>query len=122
MAHHGEADSYYNDQSVNQQDLQLTQTQQHRQPLPIQYQPPAHPSPQPYGEHNYGGKNEQNYYDAPPTYGATFVPPQTNKQDFQQTFKVTKPKWNDLWAGILVRPAQRSLLQVNADECLIECS
>lgn len=91
MAHHGEADSYYNGQSVN------------------------HPPPQPYGEHNYGGKNEQNYCEAPPTYGATFVPPQTNKQDFQQTFKVTKPKWNDLWAGILVRPAQRLLPQVNAD-------
>jgi hypothetical protein len=26
-----------------------------------------------------------------------------NKQAFEQTFKVVKPRWNDLWAGILVR-------------------
>lgn len=40
---------------------------------------------------------------APPTYGQDFHMPTDNKQSFEQTFKVEKPKLNDLWAGILVR-------------------
>jgi hypothetical protein len=102
MPGYGEADGYYNDQSAYQQyppPLQAQQYQQHPQTL---YQPPAQPPPLQYSTNNYDGKNEQNYSQAPPTYSATFVPPQKNKQDFQQTFKITKPKWNDLWAGILV--------------------
>lgn len=39
----------------------------------------------------------------PPTYGQNFVPPQDSKQTFHQTFKIEKPKYNDLWAGLLVR-------------------
>ena len=39
---------------------------------------------------------------APPTYGQDFHMPQDNKQSFAQTFKVAKPKLNDLWAGLLV--------------------
>jgi hypothetical protein len=39
---------------------------------------------------------------APPTYGQDFNMTQDNKQTFEQTFKVEKPKLNDLWAGILV--------------------
>ena len=39
---------------------------------------------------------------APPTYGQDFHISQDNKQSFEQTFKVQKPKPNDLWAGILV--------------------
>jgi hypothetical protein len=39
---------------------------------------------------------------APPTYGQDFHMPQDNKQSFEQTFKIEKPKLNDLWAGILV--------------------
>jgi hypothetical protein len=85
MAHHREADSDYNSQSAQ-----------------AHYQPPSQPPPQQYGMQTYNGKSGQDYSQAPPTYGATFVPPQNNKQDFQQTFKVPQPKWNDLWAGILV--------------------
>jgi hypothetical protein len=103
MPRRGEADGYYNDQSVYQQYPTLPQAQQYQQPPQTLYQPPAQPPPQQYGINNYDGKNEQNYSQAPPTYSATFVPPQNNKQDFQQTFRITKPKWNDLWAGILVR-------------------
>ncbi|ERF74822.1 Protein pns1 [Endocarpon pusillum Z07020] len=39
---------------------------------------------------------------APPTYGQDFHMSQDNKQSFEQTFKVQKPKLNDLWAGILL--------------------
>ena len=39
---------------------------------------------------------------APPTYGQDFHMAEDHKQSFEQTFKVEKPKLNDLWAGILV--------------------
>ena len=98
MAHHGEADDYYNDRTAYQQ-----------------YQPPSKPPPQQYDMPDYGANNEQMYSQAPPMYGATFVPPQNNKQDFQQTFKVAKPKWNDLWAGILVGASQCCSQQLMSD-------
>lgn len=107
MAHHSEVDGYYNDRTAYQQHSQLPQAQQ--------YQPPSKPSPQQYGMPDYDANNEQMYSQAPPMYGATFVPPQNNKQDFQQTFKVAKPKWNDLWAGILVRASQYYSQQLMSD-------
>ena len=58
-----------------------------------QYQSP------PQGEYNSA---EPKYSTQPPTYGQNFSPPQDDKQSFQQTFKIQKPKWNDLWAGLLV--------------------
>jgi hypothetical protein len=51
---------------------------------------------------------QQQYYNQgpppPPDYG--YIPPSHNPQGgdkltFNQTFEVEKPKWNDLWAGIL---------------------
>jgi len=48
----------------------------------------------------YEGK-QQGYAQDPPEYGASFQAPVDDKQTFQQTFKIEKPKWNDLWAGIL---------------------
>ena len=48
-------------------------------------------------------QQEPEYDHGPPSYGATFNAPQKdNKQDFNQTFKINKPKWNDLWAGLLL--------------------
>ncbi|KAK4922812.1 pH nine-sensitive protein 1, partial [Elasticomyces elasticus] len=44
---------------------------------------------------------KQNYSQNPPTFGDNFVSPMDDKQTFQQTFKINKPKFNDLWAGIL---------------------
>lgn len=89
----GEADSYYNtDQRGGpvvgpppQYDGTLYQ---HQQPGAYSgYQPPP-PPPQ-----------QQQLYAPPPTniHGVL-----DEKQSFEQTFKVEKPKWNDLWAGILV--------------------
>lgn len=59
--------------------------------------PPPQPSQPPYGyapppQHNQGPPPPPQYV---PNYNAN------EKQDFAQTFKVEKPKWNDLWAGIL---------------------
>ncbi|EME38500.1 hypothetical protein DOTSEDRAFT_140590 [Dothistroma septosporum NZE10] len=35
----------------------------------------------------------------PPSYGQNYG--NDGKQDFTQTFKIERPKWNDLWAGLL---------------------
>ncbi|KAK3374141.1 plasma-membrane choline transporter-domain-containing protein [Lasiosphaeria ovina] len=50
-----------------------------------QYAPPAYPPPQNQAEPKFNGN-----------YGAGGPPP-----TFDEVFQVQKPKWNDLWAGIL---------------------
>ena len=56
---------------------------------------------------------EPKYQQSPPTYGQNYQnpnpvgvgpPPQPSggKQTFDQAFKLEKPKYNDIWAGILV--------------------
>ncbi|KAF2111104.1 duf580 domain-containing protein [Lophiotrema nucula] len=68
------------------------------------YEPPAQPPPT-YGNQNYGNQNYAPPPNAPPQNG--FNPNQNGysssneKQDFNQAFKIAKPKWNDLWAGLL---------------------
>jgi len=37
----------------------------------------------------------------PPGYGQNTNYNGDQKHEFNQTFKVEKPKWNDLWAGLL---------------------
>ena len=73
--HGGAADSYYNEQPP-------------MNPEPKYEQPPP----------NYG----QNYQN--PNMGPTPVTagPDGSKLSFEQTFKLEKPKYNDLWAGILL--------------------
>lgn len=71
----GEAQGYYNGQQQQQQPYQ-----QYQQPGYEQQQQQQMPPPPNYGQQNQYGDG---------------------KQDFQQTFKVERPKWNDLWAGIL---------------------
>lgn len=82
MASQGEAAGYY------QQPYQ--QPQSHSQ----QYQKG------PRRQEMHDGK-QQDYPQNPPQYGASFQAPMDDKQTFQQTFKIEKPKWNDLWAGLL---------------------
>jgi hypothetical protein len=82
------------------------------------YYQEAPPQSQQYGgdQRQYGGQQpqqqqqygmqEQNYGQAPPQYGNNSYAPQNyeaqgEKQDFQQAFKLDKPKFNDLWAGLL---------------------
>jgi hypothetical protein len=73
----GEANDYY--QSAPEQ------PQQEQQPRYAQ-------APPQYGN-NYGNNN----------YVSPSYEPQGEKQDFNQAFKLDKPKWNDWWAGLLVR-------------------
>jgi hypothetical protein len=60
---------------------------------------------QSYDQTKYGQQSQvpqQPYSQQPPQYGQNYDP-NGQKQDFTQTFRVERPKWNDLWAGILVR-------------------
>ncbi|KAL8739607.1 MAG: hypothetical protein Q9190_007609 [Brigantiaea leucoxantha] len=77
MAPRGEADSYYNSGGPPNQ----YQMQQPYEQAPYQQPPP-----------NYG----QNYQNTAPPQ------PSGGKQTFDQAFKLEKPKYNDLWAGILL--------------------
>ncbi|KAF1843389.1 DUF580-domain-containing protein [Cucurbitaria berberidis CBS 394.84] len=71
------------------------------------------------GQKNYGQQPPQQYGQPPPQYGQNYGAPQgpppaqqhngyeqqgygDNKQSFEQTFKVDKPKFNDWWAGALL--------------------
>ena len=83
MANHGgEADAYYKGQP--------------------QQQYPMQPGP------GYQQNGASNYQQAPPVYGSGpqygdgAAPLVDGKQTFDQAFKLDKPKYNDLWAGILV--------------------
>ena len=78
----GEAADYYNEQPQ----LQYQQQPQYAQQPPQQY----------------------NYQQPPPTYGMQYTggAPEfqgaDGKASFEQAFKIEKPKFHDLWAGILV--------------------
>ena len=80
--HQGAADSYYN--SPPQAPMQ-----QGQQPYNNGYQQPQYPPP------NYG-QDYQNNAPPAPMHGGD------GKQTFEQAFKLDRPKYNDLWAGILV--------------------
>ncbi|KAL6247873.1 pH nine-sensitive protein 1 [Rhinocladiella similis] len=113
MAHQGQAADYYNNQ----------QQYGHQQPGYQQYAPPQGP-PQGYQSYPPPNAHPQNYqqpyqppqqpppqqpyqpqeqkYDQPPTNGVQFNAPQDEKQTFQETFKIQKPKYNDIWAALLL--------------------
>ena len=94
MAHGGAADSYYN----NGPGQPPMQTQ-------MQYPPQA-----PSTIHFQGGPQ---YQQAPPNYGDSYQnagATSDGKQTFDQAFKLDRPKYNDLWAGILVRSFRRALV------------
>lgn len=78
MATRGAADTYYNNS-----------------------QPVQNPS------NGYQVPNQPQYQQPAPNYGQNFQsggdPQGDGKQTFAQAFKLDKPKYNDLWAGILVR-------------------
>ena len=88
MAQQGEAAAYYN--NAPQQNNNYYQMQE-----PAGYPPPQQAPPQ-YGP-NYappsGAPQHHNGY-GQQDYG--------EKPNFDQKFKIAKPKWNDWWAGVLV--------------------
>lgn len=94
MANRGEAATYYNLDDQNN--------------APKNY--PMQPDQNGYNQQQYGNgnyqqqQNGQNYQQAPPNYGQNYGPQPGfggEKPTFAEAFKIDKPKWNDLWAGIL---------------------
>ncbi|KAK9777588.1 putative Protein PNS1 [Seiridium cardinale] len=69
---------------------------------PYQQQSQPQYAPQPYGQQQYGqpppGPPPQQGYPPPQNYNGNYG----EKPMFDQAFKIDKPKWNDLWAGILL--------------------
>lgn len=80
---HGAADSYYTGQPQQQYGQQQYGQQQYNQ------QPYGQSPPQ---QQQYGMQN-------PPPYSQNFG---GEKPTFQQAFKIERPKWNDVWAGVLM--------------------
>jgi len=76
----GEAANYYNQQAP---------------PPPNTYQPPRQ---QGYYNNN-NGPPDGNY--APPSYPPPQSDPKGSPPSYDEVFAVQKPKWNDLWAGLL---------------------
>lgn len=107
MATHGQADSYYNGGGGQPN---------HGYPMQSQMQYP----PQAAGN-GYQNGEESKYQQQPPNYDQNFQNPRPppvadngGKQTFAQAFKLDKPKYNDLWAGILVCPPD-AVLSLSCD-------
>jgi hypothetical protein len=88
--HGGAADAYY--QMDDQQEIGK---QRGYQQGPPQQQYQQGPPPQQYHQ------QQQQFSEAPPQYNEQPNYGGGEKQDFTQTFKVPKPKLNDIWAAIL---------------------
>ena len=110
MAQQGQAGGYYNNQyqapGPPPSGYEGYQGQQGYQQSPPQQQfAYAGGPPLPSGQqlnHQTEEYGKPQYTQNPPEYGSGFVPPVDDKQTFQQTIKIEKPKWNDLWAAILL--------------------
>lgn len=104
----GESDSYYNPNQgrappqpqYGDQNYGYQQAGYNAPPPPPQQQPPMN-----YQQPPPGPPQQQLY--PPQDGGSNGYGGQTGfdeKHSFEQTFKIEKPKWNDLWAGVLVGP------------------
>jgi hypothetical protein len=91
MASRGEASDYYNDPEAQKQNYNY----------PLQQPQQAHGGQQ-HHNRGHGGKQYQGpqHMPPPPTYGENFGNWES-KPSYDQAFKVEKPKWNDIWAGLL---------------------
>jgi hypothetical protein len=97
MAQRGEAQDYYNNDNRG---YQMQPPQQEGQQ---NYPPPQGMPPQ-----QNGGMPP------PPSYNGNMNYSPDQKPDFNQAFKVEKPKWNDLWAGLLFLAVCAGFVAVSA--------
>lgn len=92
----GEAANYYNSHQQQQQQYQQPPPNTYQQTGYYQQPPPPPPNGQysgvPLGEYHNGPQ-----YPPPNDANAKLGPPPS----YDEVFKVEKPKWNDVWAGIL---------------------
>lgn len=66
---------------------------------------PQHGPPPPTSNPHYGSGAAADYYQgyvAPPAYTPPPAAGGKNEYTFEEKFVVNKPKYNDVWAGILV--------------------
>jgi hypothetical protein len=101
--HGGAADEYYQE---GQQDIGTQQGQYTQQPYgqPPHFQQQAQSPQQPHQQPQYqqqGPDPAQQYPQQPPQYGQQPNTGNGEKIEFDQTFKVDKPKYNDIWAAVL---------------------
>jgi hypothetical protein len=97
----GQPDGNYNGQAGYQNPAYAAPYQQQQHP---QYQQQQQQQYYPPPQQQYQPPQAQPYSEPPPEYG--YNPPQaghTEKYTFDEAFQVPKKKWNDIWAGILVR-------------------
>ena len=90
MAQQGEAADYYNDGNQAQKGYNGAP------PPPQQQQQPYYQSQQ---QQSYGGPQ---HMPPPPSYDQAFGN-WSEKPTFDQAFKIEKPKWNDIWAALMMR-------------------
>lgn len=87
---YGQAQGYYNGQQQYNNAPPQKQYQQYEQgPPPQQFQQ------QQYQQYDNGGPGPQEQMPNPPSYGQNYSSPD-GKAGFEQTFKVERPKWNDV--------------------------
>jgi hypothetical protein len=102
--HGGAAGSYY---QQSQQDMGMQYQQPQYPPQGQQYQAPNGPPPQQYQQQQYPPQQQQHnapppqQYAPPPQDGKQGGQAQYGNQSFAQSFKLDKPKFNDIWAAIL---------------------
>lgn len=96
MAARGEAADYYNDGGAQQGSYNMQQQPNH--PQRGQHHGKQQGNIERYGYQQHTGPS---YMPPPPSYSQNFHGDGESKPNFDQAFKVEKPKWNDIWAGIL---------------------
>lgn len=100
--HGGSADNYFQE---GQQDTRYAPQQQYGQ-QPQQYQNGGQqqyypPQQQQQQQQQYPPPQQQQFSQQPPTYNQQAPQNNNEKINFNQTFKVDKPKYNDIWAALL---------------------
>lgn len=115
QAHGGAADTYFQDGQQDRNNGYAQQPQNSYQPAfngQNQYQQQPYQQQgyqqQPYQQQPYQQQpqNQQQYQEpippkGPPRYNEQMQQGQEGKQDFNQAFKMDKPKYNDIWAALL---------------------
>ncbi|MCJ1358983.1 MAG: putative choline transporter, neither null mutation nor overexpression affects choline transport [Icmadophila ericetorum] len=92
-AHGGAADSYYEQDQPQQQQYGMQQPQAYSNGA---YQPPQGQPEYPQPPPNYGGPQQK--FNGGMNGGGTIE----GKETFDQAFKIERPKYNDIWAGVLL--------------------
>lgn len=106
---HGEAAGYYQNtgdyNTASGQGYEMRGDDSQKYGYGQQNNQPQYNNAQQYNQQQYDGSNYAQPQQQPPNYGYQQPPPPPQNYDgkpaFEDAFKIEKPKYNDLWAGIL---------------------